>query len=166
MDNDQNQPTQPDEPPDSEAGVEQCPICNRNLNPGACESCGHYFASKWDGEFIWNDCYTEYEEAWLSLVNTIWSLEQAAGRPALNRAKKTAKALGIPADWLEETEEEASAQGYLEKHFEFQYGETTATDGMLSGEGYSIYHEDPATVEDFMSRVTKFSKALNELIET
>jgi hypothetical protein len=60
--------------------VERCPFCGRLNNPGACDTCEHYFGSYWDGEIIWSEIFGQFEREWSRLGFVAEELETSLGK--------------------------------------------------------------------------------------
>lgn len=147
--------------PNGEEAVERCPICERLNSPGACDTCEHFYGSAWDGDLIWNDFFeTDIGEPWDALVEIIGELYEAKDKAGIEKAKLIAKKLSIPAKWLKLTRGEVGAFGAIEELVKFQVGPRVVTDGMLSGEGYSLYLEDPGVVESLGKNFTRLVSKL------
>jgi hypothetical protein len=156
--------TDPDDPrtPNGEEAVEKCPICNRWNSPGACDACEHFFGSYWDGDIIWDHTYEfEYSEAW-GFCDSVKSIRESDPNTTAKLFKELGETHQMPDGWLNDVEQELSAREFLEKHNDFSCGKTIETGGMLSGSGYSLYHENPEEVEEFMQRVIRLAADLEK----
>jgi hypothetical protein len=147
--------------PNGEEAVERCPVCGRLNSPGACDTCEHFYGSAWDGDLIWNDFFeTEMGKPWDALVEFIRELSEAKDKGGIEKAKLLAKKLSIPAKWLKLARREVGAFSAMKELVKFQVGLRVVTDGMLSGEGYSLYLEDPGVVENLGKN---FARLVNKL---
>lgn len=150
--------------PNGEEATEQCPVCGRWNSPGAMDSCEHFFASFWDGEIIGNWEFQDFDEAWSALVSEVWDLRHEDEDAAEVRLRKLAEDHPGPKDWIKETDEETCAAEILSKQFAFQRGPAVTTDGMLSGAGHSLYHENPDEIAEFMERTARFAKEVTKTL--
>jgi hypothetical protein len=137
--------------------TDRCPICGQLNFVGEADDCEHFFACELDGDLIWNSNYEDFVEVWSVLCDAI---EENRGF-TMTRINEASKRLGLPVTWMSGIEQDASAKDFLYQKFKFQFGETTATDGMLSGEGRLVYHEKTELVERFMSSLIEIAGSLD-----
>ena len=143
--------------PNGQPAEEVCPICGRANNPGALDSCDHFYGCMWDGDMIWNSTFEEeINEPWREIVDSVWVLEEASDTARIQKARRLAERLSVPPCWLQLATLGGDAFSAISELVEFQSGPTIVTDGMLSGEGYSLYLEDPTAVD-------KLGKALGRI---
>jgi hypothetical protein len=117
--------------------TEQCPVCGQANNPGACETCPHYFGMYSEGEIIWSDRFDTFSEAWDHLSTTCSEFHDTHGcRPPKPIQKKYHAALNPISGFIPEDDSPSQALIGLLK---FQSGPTIETDGMLSSSGHSLY---------------------------
>ena len=117
--------------------TEQCPVCGQANNPGACETCPHYFGMHSEGEIIWSDRFDTFSEAWGRLSATCTDFHDTHGcRPPKPIQKKYRAALKPISGFNPEDDSPSQALIGL---LEFQSGPTIETDGMLSSSGHSLY---------------------------
>jgi hypothetical protein len=149
--------------PNGEKAVEQCPICGRLNNPGACDACVHFFGSYWDGEIIWSDQFNDFSEVWRALgtVTEQLALSIEKGWEELLQHVGTADAESKferldPADF--------SASKALMELVEFESGSRKVTDGMLSGEGHSLYLKSETVISQALSEIRLILEKLESLL--
>jgi hypothetical protein len=148
--------------PEGNDAVEQCPFCCRLNNPGACDACVHFFGLLWDGEIIGSKNFHEFETVWSELSGLAWELEESLGKSwtQLLRLSKPGKDASMLAK-LEPND--VSATIALMEIVDFTSGPKIVTDGMLSGEGHSLYIEDVAAISKVIAAVGRIHGMLNGL---
>ena len=131
--------------------TERCPICDSRNNPGAAIYCAHFQGMVWDGEVIWSDEYEAFDSVWSKFCELREQIEEANGEAGLDKLLSQLRKAKIPnlhkgkiptpfidcGNWYD-----YSARSALEQLVDFSCGEIIETDGMLSGSGYSLYHEN------------------------
>ena len=138
--------------PEGNNAVESCPFCCRLNSPGACDACEHFFGSYWDGEIIYSETFEEFATEWSELGTLVLELEESLGK-SWKQLLRLAK-LGRDASMLAQLEpNDVSATSALMEIVAFTSGPKIETDGMLSGEGHSVYVKDPATIPKVISAV-------------
>ena len=118
-------------------GQEKCPICQRLNSPGADDTCEHFIGCIWDGDLIWGD-FEAFQMAH-SALREQWEAAEEKGHKAIQRLKALCAENSIDPGLLAN---EAPAATVLEDMGCFQSGDDIETDGMLSGSGHAIYHQD------------------------
>lgn len=131
--------------PNGNEPTDQCPICNRLNNPGATDHCEHYQGLRWDGGIIWSENFEVFDDAWHELAD-LWDtlILRREGQAVEDELSKIASKHGFNerlvfcgrSDYF--TSELAA-----EEVIDFSIGSSIETDGMLSGSGHTLYHEDP-----------------------
>lgn len=150
--------------PNGELAEEVCPICGRANSPGAVDSCGHIYGSMWDGDLIWNDSFEqEIGESWGEITDSLWELRKGGETTRIEKAKRLAEELSVPPCWYKLATDGEGAISAICKFIDFQSGPTIVTDGMLSGEGYSLYLEDPTEVLKLGKALARIARALNRI---
>ena len=141
--------------------VEQCPFCRRLNSPGACGTCEHFFGSCWDGEIIGSDTFEGFATEWSELGALAWELGVLgkSWKQLLRLAK-----LGKDASMLAQLDpNDVSATSALMGIIDFTSGLKIVTDGMLSGEGHSVYIKDAAAISKVISTVGRIRGKLEGL---
>jgi hypothetical protein len=138
--------------PDGNEAVERCPICKRLNSPGACDTCVHFFGSCWDGDIIWSDQFEEFSTEWTELGELVEELAQSLGKSwkkliqLTNTRISTSKLKALdPSD--------CSASSALVELVDFDSGPRIVTDGMLSGEGKSLYLKNVDVIPQTISEI-------------
>ena len=149
--------------PSGEEAVEQCPICGRRNNPGACDACVHFFGSYWDGEIIWSDQFNDFSEVWGELGRVTEELYRSIekGWKDLLQLVGTANCeskFGTldPSDF--------SASKALMELVEFESGPEIVTEGMLSGEGHSLYLKSDSVISETLAEIRLILENLESLL--
>ena len=140
--------------PDGNQADEQCPICRRFNSPGACDTCGHFFGSYCDGDIIWSDQFEEFSDEWTALGELVDELTQSLGKSWTELVKLTKTGISTPKlNALDPSD--LSASSALIELVVFDSGPRIVTDGMLSGEGKSLYLKNadiiPQTISEMRS---------------
>ena len=148
--------------PDGNEAVERCPICKRLNSPGACDTCVHFFGSCWDGDIIWSDQFEEFSTEWTELGELVEELAQSLGKSwmeilrLVRTGKGTSKLRALdPSD--------ISAYRALMELVDFDPGPQIVTDGMLSGEGNSLYLKNANVIEETISAIRLIRKKVEAL---
>jgi hypothetical protein len=148
--------------PDGNEAVERCPICKRFNSPGACDTCVHFFGSCCDGDIIWSDQFEEFSAEWTELGELVDKLAQSLGKNwkeilrLVITGKGTSKLRALDPS-------EISASSALMALVDFDTGPQIATDGMLSGEGRSLYLKNANVIEDTISSIRLIRKKVEAL---
>lgn len=127
-----------------EAGDEErCPICDGLHDPEKGPSCDHYITSTWDGSFLqWDDAETEYHRVWGDLAGLWYEIDEddmdESGDEEIARVIEAVESEDYWF-WLDET-----STNYI-----YNQG------SMISGGGYTVYHEDPAYLDGLVRRLKK-----------
>jgi hypothetical protein len=138
--------------PDGNEAVERCPICNRLNSPGACDTCVHFFGSFWDGEIIWSNQFEEFSTEWTALGELVEELTQSPGKSWTELVKLTKTGISTPKlNALDPSD--CSASNALMELVDFDSGPVIVTDGMLSGEGKSLYLKNANVIEETISAI-------------
>ena len=140
--------------PDGNEAVERCPICKRLNSPGACDTCDHFFGSYWDGEIIWSNQFEEFSHEWEALGALVEEVTQSLGKSWTEFVKLTKTGISTPKlNGLDPSD--LSASSALIELVVFDSGPRIVTDGMLSGEGKSLYLKNadiiPQTISEMRS---------------
>ena len=123
------------------SGDELCPICRQPVNPGACETCVHYFGMVSDGEMIWSDRFETFSDAWAELAEACETFRQTHGRRPKPLVRDAYRAAIRCVQSLDPSSTGATAA--LIALLPFERGPTIETEGKLSCSGYSVYLRDP-----------------------
>jgi len=143
--------------PEGNIATERCPICDRLNSPGACDHCRHFFGSYWDGDVINSAGFEAFDTVWSELTSIFcdlqaedWDFEDVRG---LGRIEVLSLA------W-----EEASSSSALVELIAFDEGPRIVTDGMLSGEGCSLYLDDFSEVVSLLEEIRNITQRLRETV--
>jgi len=152
--------------PNGNEARERCPICNRPNSPGACDTCDHYYAAYWDGELTWevDDSLENFHKEWECLQNVLDEVEESSPKVVGDTwliCRKFAATNGFDPAFLELDPFETSSGEAFCEIVPFISGPNILTDGICSGEGYSIYMLDRSVVEIAISKI----KELADLID-
>lgn len=132
-------------------GIEPCPVCQKPNNPGACETCEHYFGMYSDGDVIWSDRFDVFSDAWSRLSEVCSDFYDTHGhrppRPIQTKYRNALKAVG----GLDP--EDKSASSALLGLLNLEYGPTVETDGMLSSSGHSLYLAKASDLDQIIARL-------------
>ena len=131
--------------------TERCPVCCQTNNPGACETCAHYFGMCSDGEVIWSDRFDTFSEAWGRLSATCSDFHDMHGRrppPAIQKDyRNTLKQVsGF------DPEDDSPSQALIGL-LKLEFGPTIETDGMLSSSGHSLYLAKATDLDQLIARI-------------
>jgi hypothetical protein len=138
--------------PEGNKADEQCPICKRFNSPGACDTCPNFFGAYWDGDIIWSDQFEEFSDEWIALGEMVDELTQSLSKSWKELLQLT-KA-GISTLKLEALDpSDLSAARALMELVAFDSGPRIVTDGMLSGEGRSLYLKNAAVIPQTISEI-------------
>lgn len=138
--------------PDGNEAVERCPICKRLNSPGACDTCAHFFGSYWDGEIIWSNQFEEFSHEWEALGALVEEVTQSLGKSWTELVKLTKT--GISTAKLNALDpSDCSASSALMELVDFDSGPVIVTDGMLSGEGKSLYLKNVDVIPQTISEI-------------
>jgi hypothetical protein len=148
--------------PEGNKADEQCPICKRFNSPGACDTCAHFFGAYWDGDIIWSDQFEEFSDEWIALVEMVDELT-----PSLSKSWKELLQLtkaGISTLKLEALDpSDLSAARALMELVAFDSGPRIVTDGMLSGEGRSLYLKNATVIPQTISEIRSIRQSIEAL---
>ena len=138
--------------PEGNEADEPCPICQRLNSPGACDTCAHFFGSYWDGEIISSDEFEEFSQEWSDLGELVEELTQTLDKSWEELLKLTKT--GISKSKLKALDpSDCSASSALMKLVDFDSGPVIVTDGMLSGEGSSLYLKNADVIQQTISEI-------------
>ena len=148
--------------PDGNEAVERCPICKRLNSPGACDTCDHFFGSYWDGEIIWSNQFEEFSHEWEALGALVEEVTQSLGKSWTEFVKLTKT--GISKAKLNALDpSDCSASSALMELVDFDSGPVIVTDGMLSGEGSSLYLKNANVIEETIAAIRLIRKKVEAL---
>jgi hypothetical protein len=146
--------------PDGNEAVERCPICKRLNSPGACDTCAHFFGSYWDGEIIWSNQFEEFSTEWTALRELVEELTRSLGKSWTELVKLTKTGISTPKlNALDPSD--CSASSALMELVDFDSGPVIVTDGMLSGEGKSLYLKNANVIEETISAIRLIRQSLS-----
>jgi hypothetical protein len=148
--------------PEEAGAVERCPICERLNSPGACDTCDHFFGSYWDGEIIWSKAFDEFSIGWANLSELVHDLEESLGK-SWGELLELAKAGQSASKLLAVDPSNFNASRALMKLVDFGCGPTIVTDGMVSGQGHSLYIQDSTAVPQTIEAIRVIRKNLEGL---
>ena len=142
-------------------GFEFCPICGRSNEPGSNDTCVHFVGLVADGDLMWGQFDgapgERFQASWLALQK-VWLEVSAMPGARLKEMRALCRIVGIDPRWLEAEE---SALHALEGMGEFQKGPYLEPDGMASGSGYSLYHQNPRILASLFLRLERFASRLS-----
>lgn len=148
--------------PEGNQADEQCPMCMRFNSPGACDTCAHFFGAYWDGDIIWSDQFEEFSDEWIALGEMVDELT-----PSLSKSWKELLQLtkaGISTLKLEALDpSDLSAARALMELVAFDSGPRIVTDGMLSGEGRSLYLKNADVIPQTISEIRSIRQSIEAL---
>ena len=152
--------------PNGNEARDRCPICNRPNAPGAGDTCAHYYAAYWDGELTWevDDSLENFHKEWEYLQNVLDEVEESSSKAVGDTwliCKEFAASNGFDPVFLALDPFETSSTEAFCEIIPYICGPNILTNGMCSGEGYSIYMEDRRVVETAASKI----KGLADLID-
>ena len=131
-----------------EEGEELCPVCDFKGNPGECNVCEHFIGDLWDFDVRLQKNSELLESKMSELQEQVESLCEIDDFD----------------DWVEKQTEkakkiiESAALGErfkIEEDDRILFGEEIVTDGMLGGEGYNLYCENPQIVEIISNEISE-----------
>ncbi len=135
----------------NDEGTEPCPVCEKPNNPGACETCQHYFGMYSDGEVIWSDRFDRFSDAWSRLSAACSDFRETHGRnPTLPIQTKYRSALKAVSGF--DPEDDSASQALLGL-LGLEHGPTVETDGMLSSSGHSLYLAKATDLDQLLARL-------------
>lgn len=138
--------------PEGNQADEQCPICQRFNCPGAGDNCGHFFGSYWDGDIIWSHPFEEFSDEWTALGELVDELTQSLGKSWKELVQLTKAGVGTP-NLAALDPSDLSASSALMELVVFDSGPRIVTDGMLSGEGKSLYLKNADVIPQTISTI-------------
>lgn len=146
--------------------TDRCRVCRRLNNPGAADHCSHFLGLMWDGEIIWSRDFEDFEAIWYEVSSLPEEFEAEAGA-VWSMAHRIADEHGLDhrlvrlADADQWTPSLAVAE-----LVEFKSGATYTTDGMLSGSGFPLYHEDPLIIRVWADRYRELLSLLRSMLHS
>ncbi|NCC05187.1 MAG: hypothetical protein EOM37_14400 [Proteobacteria bacterium] len=144
---------------------ERCPFCNRINNPGAMDACHHFQAMLWEGEIIWSDDYEAFETAFNGFGELQERFLEEFNEDIRPILKTIAKEAGVPNNFVVVGGYDAySAVDALQELADFVVGKSVETDGMLSGNGCTLYHENPKVILEAAEGYKLLSLLLRDII--
>lgn len=155
-------PRQIEMTPHGNEAVERCPICKRLNNPGACDTCVHFFGSCWDGDIIWSNQFEEFSTEWTELGELVEELTQSLGKSWEKLLQLTKSGISTPKIKALDPSD-CSASTALMDLVVFDFGPRIVTDGMLSGEGKSLYLKNANLIEETISAIRLIRKKVEAL---
>lgn len=148
--------------PEGNEATEQCPICDRWNAPGACDHCEHYFGADWDWEIINSDRMQEFDRAWGPFTCLVQDLKKP-----VDAARDELKELGVLNDQrkniLRCASGDESASFVLRELLVFEEGSKVATEGMVSGEGETLYLDSPSDFTSIMDDIKKLTELIKKI---
>ena len=151
--------------PEGNNATERCPICGRLNSPGAVDHCVHYFGSYWDGEIIWSEKFEAFDDAWDTLCEVIYALEEST--PGTRKEiRKITKASPQYDKIIKCALDEESSSSALINLVSFDKGRTIETDGMLSGSGYSMYLKESSCLQSAIAEIFTLIPLLSNIATT
>ena len=142
---------------DCSAEAEPCPICDRRNRVGEGDTCAHFFGAVCDGDLIWGQFEApagdDFRSAWAETLDR-WDQAKAEQRRA---AAPILESIQLNRRLLDR---QASESEVLETWGNFETGPTIANEGMMSGEGHSLYHSDPQALISLTARLRLVCAAL------
>ena len=146
--------------PEGNEATEQCPICDRWNAPGACDHCEHYFGAYWDWEIINSDRMEEFDRAWRTFTDLVQDLKTPVD--TVTDELVELDVLGEQRKYLLQSAADGeSASCVLRELLAFEEGSKVATEGMVSGEGETLYLDGTSDFTSIMDDL----KELTELIK-
>ena len=140
-------------------GEERCPICGAVGSPGAMETCIHYVGGVWDGEILWSGDFDEFSAGWGEVSALLEALVDA-GAEVEGVIARVAEA-GLDTELVEKADpwEWTDSSAVLEL-IDFSSGEYFVSDGMASGGGAHLYHENPRILREYAERYRRLAEQL------
>jgi hypothetical protein len=154
-------PSGPPLTPDGNQADEQCPICQRFNSPGACDTCSHYFGSYWDGDIIWSDSFEEFSDEWTALGELAAELTESLDKSWKEIVQLTQTGINTP-NLAALDPSDLSAPSALMELVVFDSGPRIVTEGMLSGEGKSLYLKVAHVIPQTISAIQSIRQDLEE----
>ena len=155
-----------DSTPNDNEATEKCPLCERLNNPGALDTCEHFFGMQCEGDIIWSDKYVSFEESYSAFIDTRDQLENLSPSRVTWLINQIVREEFITGDlikassWLEN-----SPTKIIKEIMDFKYGLVVETDGMLSSVGRSLYHHNPGLVGSIIDSYELLTRKLKEYSE-
>jgi hypothetical protein len=138
--------------PEGNQADEQCPICQRFNCPGAGDTCGHFFGSYCDGDIIWSDQFEEFSDEWTAIGELYDELSPSLSKSWKELVQLTKTGISTP-NLAALDPSDLSASSALMQLVVFDSGPRIVTDGMLSGEGKSLYLKNADVIPQTISAI-------------
>jgi hypothetical protein len=153
--------------PEGNEARERCPICNRPNAPGACDTCNHYYAAYWDGELTWevDESLGYFHKEWEHLQSVLDEVEESSSKAIGDTwliCKEFAASNGFGPVFLALDPFETSSTEAFCEIVPYISGPNIQTDGMCSGEGYSIYMEERSVVETAVAKIKGLANMIDQ----
>lgn len=149
--------------PDGNQADEQCPICKRFNSPGACDTCSHFFGSYWDGDIIWSHPFEEFSDEWTALGELADELTESLGKSWKELVQLTKTGISTPNLAALDPSDLSSSSALMELVV-FDFGPRIVTDGMLSGEGRSLYLKNADVIPQTISAIRSIRQDLEDFL--
>jgi hypothetical protein len=124
---------------------ERCPLCNRVNFRNGPDYCEHWWGEEYDGSLVNGPYSEEFEELW-ALLSNIYEQGERSEAEDLITGLRAARLIDLAQAltqydktwWLKDVKYKA----YIEPEA-----------SMVSGDGWSLYHEDPKWFEQTMAQL-------------